>query len=138
MSRVRGKNTKPEIALRRALHAHGLRFRLHAALPGRPDIVFVSARIAVFVDGAFWHGRDLERLPEQLHVRRKFWLDKIRANVERDRRNDADLGRIGFHVMRFWADEVVRAPDACAKRVLRIYQRRMAGNKPSTPKSVGA
>lgn len=128
MSRVRSKNTKPEVTLRRALHALGLRFRLHAALPGRPDIVFVSARIAVFVDGAFWHGRDFDRLPAQLHVRKKFWLNKIRANVDRDRRNDAELKTAGFLVMRFWADEVLKFPDKFALRVARAHHRRIGAS----------
>lgn len=122
MSRVRGRDTKPELALRRAIHALGLRFRVHAKLPGRPDIVFARVRLAVFVDGAFWHGRDLAELPSQLHVRRKFWLDKIRANIERDRRKDAELRGLGFRVMRFWDDEVLKAPDVCARKVYMIHR----------------
>ena len=124
MSRVRGRDTKPEIALRKALHALGLRYRLHGDLPGRPDIVFARARLAVLVDGAFWHGRDLVGLERQLYVRKKFWLSKIRANVERDRRNEADLRRLGYLVVRFWDDEVTKNPARCAHAVLRLYRRR--------------
>jgi DNA mismatch endonuclease, patch repair protein len=124
MSRIRGKNTKPEVALRRALHAKGLRFRLHASLPGKPDIVFVSAKIAVFVDGEFWHGRNIERLAQQLHVRREWWLNKIRANVERDRRNDAQLRALGYRVVRVWDRDVLRDPDVLAARLRRVHQQR--------------
>lgn len=125
MSRIRGRDTKPEVALRRALHALGLRYRLHAQLPGRPDILFVSARLAVFVDGAFWHGRDLRGLATQLHVRRKFWLEKIRENVRRDGRNDAALQARGFRVMRFWDDAVLDGPDRCAREVRATIQARI-------------
>lgn len=125
MSRVRGRNTKPEVALRRSLHAKGLRYRLHPPLPGRPDIVFVSAKVAVFVDGEFWHGRDLGRLAAQLHVRKEWWLKKIRANIERDRRNDAQLKAAGFRVIRVWDRDVLRDPEAQAARVLRMYRRRV-------------
>jgi DNA mismatch endonuclease, patch repair protein len=126
MSRVRGKNTKPEIALRRALRASGLRFRLHTELPGRPDVVFVSAKLAVFVDGEFWHGRNVERLPQQLHVRKKFWLEKIRANIERDRRNNIDLKAAGFRVIRLWGRDVLKDPESCAVRIRRVYLQRLA------------
>jgi DNA mismatch endonuclease, patch repair protein len=126
MSRVRGKNTKPEVTLRRALHACGLRFRIHAELPGRPDIVFVSAKLAVFVDGEFWHGRNVGQLPQQLHVRRKFWLDKIHANIKRDRRNNVDLKTAGFRVIRLWGRDILKDPELCAARIRRVYRQRLA------------
>lgn len=137
MSRVRSKNTKPEVALRRALHACGLRFRIHTVLPGRPDVVFVSAKLAVFVDGEFWHGRDVERLAQQLHVRREFWLDKIRANIKRDRRNNVDLRKAGFRVMRLWGRDILKDPESCADRVRRVYRQRLTlrrmNSKRATP-----
>lgn len=84
MSRIRGKNTKPELVLRRALHARGFRFRLHQRnLPGRPDIVLAKHRAALFVHGCFWHGHDcrLFRMPA---TRPEFWRAKIAANRRRD------------------------------------------------------
>lgn len=125
MSRVRGRDTKPEMALRRALYALGLRFRVHGELPGRPDIVFPRAKLAVFVDGAFWHGRDIERLEQQLHVRRRFWMAKIIANIERDRRNDAALRRLGYRVVRLWDHQIKKDPVRCALRILRIHRSRV-------------
>src|SRR2546425_3625086 len=101
MSRIRGKNTRPELVLRRALHSLGLRYRLHAQLPGRPDVLFVRVKVAVFVDGAFWHGRGIESLARELRVHRSFWLKKIRGNMARDLRNTRELRRLGYRVIRF-------------------------------------
>jgi len=126
MSRIRGKNTKPELVLRRALHSLGLRYRLHAGLPGHPDILFVRARVAVFVDGAFWHGRDMRVLRGKLKVHRRFWLAKIGATVSRDRRNRSALRRLGFRVLSFWDDQVLSAPGKCAGKVLLVVRERAA------------
>ena len=96
MAGIGGRNTTPEILLRRRLHAAGLRFRLHAAdLPGKPDIVLPSRKIAIFVHGCFWHGHDchLFRLPK---TRTGFWSDKIEANRARDARNLAELADLGW------------------------------------------
>src|SRR5436190_595999 len=85
MSRIRGKNTKPERVLRGALHKQGLRFRLHRKdLPGSPDIVFVRQRTAVFVDGCFWHGCPQHGVEPKSNG--EFWRKKIKANCERDKR----------------------------------------------------
>lgn len=126
MSRVRGKDTKPELLLRQSLHSLGLRYRTHVKLPGRPDILLSRSRLAVFVDGAFWHGRQLHELATQLHVRRRFWLAKIQANVDRDRRNESELRRLGYTVIRFWDDEILKAPARCADRVVRAHNARIS------------
>jgi DNA mismatch endonuclease, patch repair protein len=88
MSRMPGSSTGPDVALRRRLHAAGLRFRIHPRdLPGRPDIALTRAKMAVFVDGCFWHGCPAHGvLPKH---NREWWLQKLRANSERDSRNDA-------------------------------------------------
>lgn len=102
MSRIRGGNTKPEMLLRSALHARGLRYRLHRRdLPGCPDIVFVKARIAVFVHGCFWHehGCAYSKLPA---TRTAFWKTKLRRNKERDQRNLAALKAMGWRVVVVW------------------------------------
>jgi DNA mismatch endonuclease (patch repair protein) len=125
MSRIRGKNTKPELVLRSALHSIGLRYRLHARLPGHPDILFVRARVAVFVDGAFWHGRNMQALRGELKVHRGFWLAKIGANVARDRKNRTALRRLGFRVLRFWDDQILDAPSKCAGKVFQLVRRRI-------------
>lgn len=103
MARVRGKDTKPELTVRRHLHASGLRFRLHKiGLPGRPDIVFPSRRIVVFVHGCFWHGHEGCKRATIPATRPEFWRSKIEANRERDFRVTAQLEALGWIVRTVW------------------------------------
>jgi DNA mismatch endonuclease, patch repair protein len=102
MSRIRGRDTKPELMLRRGLHGSGLRFRLHAGkLPGRPDLVFPRHHAVVLVHGCFWHGHNcgLFRMPT---TRREFWNGKITGNRSRDRRNIESLLKEGWRVLIVW------------------------------------
>jgi DNA mismatch endonuclease (patch repair protein) len=101
MSGIRSKNTRPEIQIRKSLHAAGFRYRLHGKLPGKPDIVFPSRRAALFVNGCFWHGHDcpLFRMPA---TRLEFWQAKIAANVERDARAIQLLHNQGWRVGTIW------------------------------------
>lgn len=121
MARVRGKDTKPELKVRRFLHAAGLRFRLQAKeLPGRPDIVFRSRRVAVFVHGCFWHRHDdpyckLSRMPKS---RQEFWGPKLKANAERDRRNVHALRELGWTVEVVWECDLGSAAlEALSRRI---------------------
>ena len=111
MSRIRGKDTKPELLVRRLLHKAGFRYRLHRAnLPGKPDIVFASRHKVLFIHGCFWHRHDC---PFGLVVPRtnaKFWHDKITGNVERDRRNRAALEAAGWRVFVIWECELEDPP----------------------------
>lgn len=102
MSGIRATNTKPEMLIRRGLHALGLRYRLHVSgMPGRPDLVFPARRVAVFVHGCFWHGHDcaLFRWPT---TRPEFWRAKIAGNIERDRRARTQLMKDGWRVLEVW------------------------------------
>jgi DNA mismatch endonuclease (patch repair protein) len=102
MSRVRGKNTKPEMLIRQGLHAAGLRYRLHARrLPGTPDLIFTGPRAVVFVDGCFWHGHHcpLFKLPA---TRSEFWSAKIAANQTRDAASRAALRQDRWRVLTVW------------------------------------
>lgn len=124
-ARIRKKDTKPERLLRRALWHAGLRYRLHSKeLPGRPDIVFRGERLAVFVDGDFWHGRDWEERRERLAngTNADYWLAKIRYNRERDRRNDIELGQLGWRVLRIWESEIRGDLGVCVERVRRVLR----------------
>lgn len=115
MSRVRTRDTAPEVALRRALWALGVRgWRLHPKnVAGRPDLVFRTRRLAVFVDGAFWHGH-----PDYYWGQSgEFWDRKIARNRARDQRVNADLAAAGWTVLRLWDFEVDKDPVACAERV---------------------
>lgn len=105
MSRIRGKDTSPELKIRKKLYSQGLRgYRVHYQLPGRPDITFTRYRIAVFIDGCYWH-----KCPEcftEPQTRREFWMNKINRNVERDKEINLLLESDGWHVLRFWEHQV--------------------------------
>lgn len=105
MSAVRRRDTGAEVALRRALHAAGIRgWRCdYRRAPGRPDLAWPSLRVAVFVDGAFWHGHPSRHRPGRSG---QYWDDKIAANVARDRRIDRELQELGWTVLRVWDFEV--------------------------------
>ncbi len=103
MSRIRGRDTRPELGLRRALHARGLRYRLHdPRLPGRPDIVFPRFRAACFVHGCFWHRHAGCRYATTPATRAAFWAAKFEANVARDARNRIELLAVGWRVAVVW------------------------------------
>ncbi len=105
MRRVRAKDTSCEMLLRRELHRRGLRYRLHTKLPGKPDLVFASARVAVFVDGCFWHGCPKHfRIPA---TNREYWERKIARNRERDAAATASLRQEGWTVIRIWEHQTV-------------------------------
>lgn len=122
----RKKDTKPELLLRRSLWASGLRYRKYAALPGNPDVVFRAARVIVFCDGDFWHGRDWPELRSQLERRHNadYWIAKIARNRERDALNAARLAEDGWLVMRFWESEIVRDAGAVASEVQAVVESR--------------
>lgn len=120
MRQAKRRDTGPELALRRELHRRGLRYRVDRPLPGMPrrrcDIWFGPARVAVFVDGCFWHGcPDHSVVPRS---NREWWLDKIRTNAARDRDTDRRLEESGILVMRFWEhDDPRRAADRIERTV---------------------
>ena len=106
MSRIRGKDTKPELAVRRALHAMGYRYRTHGNdLPGRPDLVFSKRRTAVFVHGCFWHRHGCAKASTP-KTRTEYWAAKFAANVERDQRNAEHLAAAGWRVFVAWECEI--------------------------------
>lgn len=106
MRAVKRAHTKPEIIVRRALHALGLRFRLHRSdLPGSPDIVLPRLRTVVFVHGCFWHRHPACRYATTPKSRQEYWLPKFEANVERDARKEAQLRELGWRVVVIWACE---------------------------------
>jgi len=123
MSAVKSQNTKPEMILRQKLWHNGIRgYRLHARIEGHPDLYFPGARLAVFVDGCFWHGCPAcKTIPR---TREEFWSRKIRANRERDCAVDADLTKSGIMVVRMWEHEVLGNPEQCSDRVALMLQER--------------
>jgi DNA mismatch endonuclease, patch repair protein len=124
----KGKNTAAELVLRRAIWRRGLRYRLHATdLPGKPDIIFRKARIVVFCDGDFWHGRKFDQRRERLArgSNGEYWIGKIEGNIVRDARQNRLLRQAGWRILRFWETDVLRNPQKAAKRVTRVVQARL-------------
>ena len=106
MSRIKGRDTVPEIVVRRIAHGLGFRFRLYRKdLPGRPDLVFPRHRAVVFVHGCFWHRHDGCRYAYEPKSRVPFWTEKFRRNVARDQRNEAALRALGWRVLVIWECE---------------------------------
>jgi len=132
MARIRNKDSKAELALRRTLHARGMRYRLHAKdLPGRPDIVMRSTKIAIFVDGDFWHGnehrrRGLSSLAELFPTNTEWWVEKIERNVARDREVTRTLTQAGWTVIRVWESDIRADVDTAASHILALVTRSTA------------
>ena len=104
MSRIRGKDTRLEIRVRSALHRRGFRFRKHIReLPGNPDVVFTAAKIAVFIDGDFWHGYEFQLWEHKVS---DFWKKKISENRNRDVKNSRLLQEMGWKVIRLWQHDI--------------------------------
>jgi len=123
MRRVKGADTSCEVRLRSALHRRGLRYSLRKPLPGKPDIVFVRARVAVFVDGCFWHG-----CPEHCRMPSSntgYWDAKIARNMARDRVITKELRAQGWRVVRVWEHDVKDQLNRCAARVGRVVRARL-------------
>lgn len=123
MAAVKNKDSRAELALRRALFSRGLRYRLHTKdLPGKPDIVFRKQRVVVFVDGDFWHGnehrrRGLARLDDLFPTRTQWWVDKIHRTMRRDEEVAGTLTQRGWTVIRVWESDVLENTTAAADRV---------------------
>jgi DNA mismatch endonuclease, patch repair protein len=131
MSSIRRKDNKSEAALRKALYHRGYRYRLQVAgLPGRPDIAFSGRRVAVFVDGDFWHGRVLREQGEEAFLARmktphkNFWLKKMSRNIARDDRDTARLEEAGWSVLRIWESEVRANLGTVVERIASVLDER--------------
>ena len=120
MSSVKSRNTKPELVLRKELWSRGLRYRInYKSLIGKPDIVFIKAKVAVFCDGDFWHGnnwsiRGLSSKEEELSRYNDYWRNKILKNIERDVRVSDSLKEDGWKVLRFWESDIKKDVVKCA------------------------
>lgn len=122
----RSKDTCAEVLLRKALWSRGIRYRLHArGLPGKPDILFPKERVAVFVDGDFWHGRNWGELETKLKCRANsdYWIAKIAYNRSRDLDQTAALRDLGWTVIRLWEKDITGDLDSAAQTVLKALGR---------------
>ena len=121
MGKIRsGNNT--EFLFFELLHKKKLRFKKHYSLvPGRPDAALPRLRIAIFLDGDFWHGRNFELWKDRLN---SYWRDKILRNVQRDQRQRRHLRRMGWSVLRIWTGDLLRRPECCVAKIVRSMRRR--------------
>jgi DNA mismatch endonuclease, patch repair protein len=123
MQKIRTANTQPEVAFRKVLWRVGHRYRHnYRGAPGRPDIAFVRWKIAIFIDGDFWHGYDWERKRLAIKRNRAYWIPKIERNIQRDREVDALLAAAGWHCLRIWEHEVKKDFGAALYRTLRFIE----------------
>ena len=128
MKSNKGKDTKPELLLRKELWRRGLRYRKnYKELYGKPDIVFLGTRIAVFVDGKMWHGYDWEHQKDDFKSRRDYWIPKIERNIEHDYEVTQELISLDWLVMRFWDFEIKKNLQECADKIERAYNNRKNG-----------
>jgi DNA mismatch endonuclease (patch repair protein) len=125
MSLIRSTNTKPELALRKLVSAnvypHGYRYKIHyKKLPGRPDIVFVGRKIAIFMDGTFWHGHTIAKI--QTRPTDDFWRKKIENNMARDKRVNYRLKKLGWKIIRIWEHDLKKSPQKVLTRIMRALE----------------
>lgn len=132
MAAVGARENRAEVSLRRELWRRGLRYRLYSGkLIGRPDMVFVASRVVVFVDGDFWHGRQIRENGDNAFratmrtERREWWVSKLKRNIERDAQVTEALVDDGWRVMRYWESEIAANLQGVANRVERVVRTRM-------------
>jgi DNA mismatch endonuclease (patch repair protein) len=119
MSKIRGKNTRVELLFYKELRKRGITgFRRHYDAEGKPDFAFPKRKIAVFIDGGFWHGKDFLKWKRKLS---RFWLNKITNNMKRDRIVKRRLARAGWTLVRFWDSEVKRNVAGCVEKLEPIF-----------------
>ena len=120
MSRIRSKDTKAEIIMRKALRDIGLRgYRIHYNIVGKPDIVFTSVKLAIFIDGDFWHGylwKKCGNVPEK-----PYWKEKIAGNMDRDKQVNRELKKIGWKVIRIWEHDAMKKSQVAAFKIQKAY-----------------
>lgn len=125
MSRIRSKDTSIEILLRNELWSRGLRYRKNVKyIVGKPDIVFIGKKIAVFCDSEFWHGYNWENRKKDFKSHQEFWIPKIERNMQRDAEVTEKLENEGWVVLRFWGNDIKKNLMVCADKIERIWKER--------------
>ncbi|SHK69095.1 very short patch repair endonuclease [Epilithonimonas mollis] len=118
MSKIKGKDTQPEILLRKALWLSGMRYRINVSkLPGKPDIVMRKHKLAIFVDGGFWHGYNWEEKKLRIKSNADYWIKKIERNMQRDIENTIALQEMGYTVLRFWDNQIRNDLQGCISQI---------------------
>lgn len=126
MANIHLKGSKTESTLAKALWHKGYRYRLnYKKLPGSPDIAITKHKIAIFVDGEFWHGKDWEERKQKLKRNRDYWIEKIEENITRDKRNDRLLEAMGWIPIHFWESELKKSQEACIDIIEKMVHYRL-------------
>ena len=119
MSHVKTKRNSAEIMIAKSLWHRGYRYRLnYKALPGSPDIALAKYRIAIFIDGEFWHGKDFEQRKTKLKNNKDYWIEKIQENIDRDLKNDKLLRQMEWYPIHFWSNDVIKYCNQCVEEVI--------------------
>lgn len=119
MSQIKSKNTKPELLIFEALKKKKIKFKKHFSIAGKPDVAFPKEKIAVFIDGEFWHGRYFSKIKSKLS---EFWIKKITDNKKRDSRNRRLLKKEGWTVIRLWGDDIEKNGIREVNKILRALK----------------
>ncbi|MFC1903732.1 very short patch repair endonuclease [Chloroflexota bacterium] len=123
MKLIKSSNTEPEIQMRKMLWRSGIRYRLYdETLPGKPDIVIKKHKIAVFIDGEFWHGFQWNRKKNKIKANRDYWIPKIERTIERDKKNNQLLEERGWTVVRYWTSEVQKNQQNCLEKITSLIK----------------
>jgi len=128
MQKIKGKNSKGEVLLGKALWAKGLRYRRnYKLLPGKPDFVFTRQKLVVFIDGEFWHGHHWDERRQRLlnnleGSRQRYWVEKIERNMARDQRNELALKEAGWKVLRYWHRQAVKDIAGCVAEIMEVIE----------------
>ena len=119
MSHVKTKRNSAEIMIAKSLWHRGYRYILnYKALPGSPDIALTKYRIAIFIDGEFWHGKDFEQRKTKLKNNKDYWIEKIQENIDRDLKNDKLLRQMEWYPIHFWSNDVIKYCNQCVEEVI--------------------
>ena len=130
MQSNKSTGTKPELVLAKAMWALGLRYRKNSgSIFGKPDFSFKKYKVAIFVDGEFWHGKDWEQKKAEIKGNREFWIAKIERNIQRDMEVTGYLKAEGWTVLRFWSNDVVKDTSSCAEAVRQVIYEKQGLSK---------
>lgn len=125
MKRIKNKDSKIELMLRKELWRRGIRYRKNVnGILGKPDIAFIKKKIAVFVDSEFWHGFNWEERKKDFKSNQEFWIPKIERNMERDIEVTKSLEDLGWIVIRFWGNEIKKNVSGCADKIQKVVESR--------------
>lgn len=118
MRKIKSNKTTPEILLQKALRKEKIKFRKNCvAVTGKPDIALIDKKIAIFVDGEFWHGYRWKQKKKKIKDNRDYWIPKIERNIVRDRKNNKELRKSGWQVIRFWQQQLIKDLPKCIQKI---------------------